>query len=252
MPKRGVVYLVGAGPGDPGLLTLRGAEILKRADVVLYDSLIGRGALRHARRGALKIDAGKRAAGLKGHPRQEEINRLTLSYAGQGRVVVRLKGGDPFLFGRGGEEAEFLMKYGLRVVVVPGVTSAIAVPESAWIPVTHRDLSSVFVAVTGHEGIEKRARPVDWAALARLDCTLVVLMGIGNIAGVVSRLVEGGKSPDTPAAVIEKGTTRGERVVMGTLSSIIGKVWRRGVQPPAIIVVGDAISMRRRLLRLKR
>src|SRR5437016_11016345 len=201
----GHVWLVGAGPGDPGLMTVRGLEALRGADVVVYDRLINPTLLDEAPADAIRIYAGKltESHGLS----QEDINVLLIAHARLGRLVVRLKGGDPFVFGRGGEEAEALAAAGIPFDVVPGVSAAVAVPAYAGIPLTHRRLSSSFAVVTGHDDPEKRRAPVDWAALATAVDTLVVLMGQTQLARIVRELIAHGRPPDTPVALISNGTT---------------------------------------------
>lgn len=241
----GIVYLVGAGPGDPGLITVRGLECLRRADVVVYDRLASEALLEEARSGARLIFAGKspgrQALG------QEQINRLLVEGARAGEIVVRLKGGDPFVFGRGGEEAEACARAGVRWEVVPGVSSAIGVPARAGIPLTHRGLAGSFAVVTAHRACDDDDR-VDWAALARID-TVVILMGVERLARVCARLLAQGRSPATPAAVVERGTHPDERVVAGTLAEIAALAKRAGVRSPATIVIGDVVRLREALTR---
>jgi uroporphyrinogen III methyltransferase/synthase len=234
----GKVYLVGAGPGDPELLTLKARRIISIADVVLFDRLLSPQMLEGAR-GEL-IDVGKSAGSHK--MTQEEINRLLIEKAEEGKTVVRLKGGDPYLFGRGGEEAVALRERGIPVEVVPGVTSAIAAPELAGIPVTHRGVSSSLTIVTGHEEHGKDS-PLDWSALARLGGTLVVLMGVSRLERNVSLLLEGGISPLTPAAIVEKGGWAEQRLVTGALGDIAARARRAKIEPPAILVVGDVVGL---------
>lgn len=239
---RGKVYLVGAGPGDPELMTLKAKRLLSEADVVLYDRLLSPKMLEGLR--AELIDVGKSSGTHK--LTQEGINSLLIEKAKEGHVVVRLKGGDPYVFGRGGEEALALLGEGIPVEVVPGVTSAIAAPELAGIPVTHRGVTSAFTIVTGHEEPGKD-RPLDWSAIARLGGTLVVLMGISRLEGNVSALIAGGKSPDTPAAVVEKGGWPEQRLVTGTLGDIAEKARAANVESPAILVVGDVVRLSEQL-----
>jgi uroporphyrinogen III methyltransferase/synthase len=235
MPK-GKVYLVGAGPGDPGLITVRGLECLERADVIIYDRLVNRRLLAHARPGCELIGRGE------GVEDQDEINRLMVERAREGRTVVRLKGGDPFLFGRGGEEAEFLAAAGIPFEVVPGVPSALAAPAYAGIPLTHRYLSSAVGIVTGHEASDKRGPSVKWGELGRAVDTLVILMGVGNLPAIVERLLEGGKSGDTPVALIRLGTLPRQEVLTCNLAEVVGKA--QGFEPPAVIVVGEVVRLR--------
>ncbi len=237
----GIVYLVGAGPGDPGLITVKGLDYLRRADVVLYDRLIHPQLLDEAPPDAERIDVGKES-GHHSRP-QAEINALLISKARQGKTVVRLKGGDPFVFGRGGEEAEALASARIPFEVVPGVTSAIAVPAYAGIPVTHRQFASAFTVVTGHT-CGSEACAVDWSSLAT-GGTLVFLMGVGHLAEIASQLTAHGRSPQTPAAVIGWGTTAAQVVVQGTLADIAEKA--KEVSPPATIVVGEVVNLRQEL-----
>lgn len=243
--SKGKVYLVGAGPGDPELLTLKAKRLLSEADVVLYDRLLSPKMLEGLERAEL-IDVGKSSGAHK--MTQEEINRLLIEKAEEGGVVVRLKGGDPYVFGRGGEEALALLERGIPVEVVPGVTSAIAAPELAGIPVTHRGITSAFTIVTGHEEPGKDC-PLDWSAVARLGGTLVVLMGVSRLEQNVSALIQGGRSPDTPAAIVEKGGWPEQRLVKGTLGSISEVAREAKIEPPAILVVGDVIRLSELLAR---
>lgn len=231
------VYLVGAGPGDPGLLTLRGAEVLRRADVVVHDRLVAPGLLDLAPAEAERVYAGK--APGRNEMSQEEINDLLVERGRAGRVVVRLKGGDPFVFGRGGEEAEALAAAGVPFEVVPGITSAVGAPAYAGIPVTHRGASTHFTVVTGHEDPTKESTDVDWDALAKGGGTLVILMGAGRIGEIADRLVAGGLPADTPVAAVRNGT----RADQGTVRATLGTVVDAGVQAPAAIVVGEVARL---------
>lgn len=243
--RTGCVYLVGSGPGDPGLLTLRGKECLERAEVVVYDRLIDPSLLRFASPSAERIFVGKEAEHqLLG---QDEINRILISRARDGKTVVRLKGGDPFVFGRGGEEAEALADAGIAFEVVPGVTSATAVPAYAGIPVTHRGFASSFVVVTGHEDAGKARTRLDWAHLAGESGTLVFLMGLSNLDQIASRLIEHGRAPETPVAVIQHGTRPNQRTVLGSLADVAERVRAAKLGPPAVIVVGEVATLRQRL-----
>ena len=238
--QAGKVYLVGAGPGAPDLLTVRGLRVLRRADVLVYDRLVDRQLLDEAPRRALRIFAGK----MSGHHsrEQEEINALLIDQARRGRRVVRLKGGDPFVFGRGAEEALALARAGIAVEVVPGVSAAVAVPASAGIPLTHRGLSSAFAVVTGHEDAGKAGPRVDWARLATAVDTLVVLMAAGNLPRIIHQLLTHGRSPETPIALIRCGTTRDEETVTGTLGDILERAG--GLRPPVTAVIGDVVTLR--------
>ena len=245
MSSKGIVYLVGAGPGDPGLITVKGLACLEKAEVVVCDRLVNERLLEHVPSHCEIIDAGKTP---QKHPvPQGEINALLVDRARAGKVVVRLKGGDPFLFGRGGEEAEALAEAGISFEIVPGVTSAIAVPAYAGIPVTHRDLTSTFAVVTGHEDPTKDGSDIDWAKLATGVGTLVFLMGIGNLPAIVARLVEHGRDPQTPVAVIRWGTEPRQETVTGTLADIAQRVREAGLQPPAVTVVGEVVRLRNKL-----
>ncbi|HWQ19023.1 MAG TPA: uroporphyrinogen-III C-methyltransferase [Methanotrichaceae archaeon] len=241
---KGKVYLVGAGPGDPELMTLKAKRLLGEADVVLYDRLLSPKMLEGLGSDVQLIDVGKSAGRHK--LTQEEINQLLIEKASEGHIVVRLKGGDPYMFGRGGEEALALLEKGLPVEVVPGVTSAIAAPELAGIPVTHRGIASSLTVVTGHEEPGKDS-PLDWSALARLGGTLVVLMGVARLEENIAMLVSGGKSPGTPAAIVEKGGWPEQRLVTGTLENISARARDAGVTPPAILVVGEVVELSEQL-----
>lgn len=239
----GTVSLVGAGPGDPGLLTVRGLEVLRMAEVVIYDRLVNPVLLDEALPEAIRIFAGK----LTGtHPLpQEQINALLIAHARRGRRVIRLKGGDPFIFGRGGEEAEALAEAGIPFEVVPGVSSAVAAPAYAGIPLTHRWLSSSFAVVTGHEDGCKDEPAVDWARLATAVDTLVVLMGVKALPRVVNQLLVHGRSPETPVALIRWGTTEAQETITGTLADILDRT--EGLEPPVVIVIGAVVALRDRL-----
>lgn len=230
------VALVGAGPGDPGLLTRRGGELLADAEVVVYDRLIATELLELAPPSALRIDVGKVPGGSTD---QDAITALLVQHGRAGRRVVRLKGGDPFVFGRGGEEAEALRRAGVDVEVVPGVTSAFAAPAAAGIPVTHRTLSSSVTVVTGHGRAASDADPVEWASLARLTGTLVVLMGMARRAEIAAALMAGGKDGATPVAVIHWGTTSRQRQVRTTLAELGGV----DLPAPSVIVIGPVADL---------
>lgn len=238
---KGKVFIVGAGPGKKDLLTVRALNVLMEADVILYDDLIGEvmEILRETK--ADLISVGKRKGIHKFE--QEEINRMLVEFAKAGKKVVRLKGGDPFVFGRGGEEIEFLAKEGVEFEYVPGVSSAIAVPGAAGIPITHRSYDPAVVFITGHEA---RGR-LNWSALAKLNATIVVLMGLSNIEKICSNLIENGKSPETPVAVIEKGFSSEQRVIDGNLQDIAEKVRKMDVSPPAVIVIGKVVETMHRV-----
>ena len=238
----GRVYLVGAGPGEPGLLTVKGKRYLEEADVIVYDYLANDSLLTHCRASAERIHVGK--PGSDQRLSQEEINRLLIERARQGKVVVRLKGGDPFIFSRGGEEAEAFAESGVSFEVIPGVTSAIAVPSYAGIPLTHRDLASTVAFVTGHEGGAKEVSGIDWKAGAGMG-TVVVLMGISHLSQIVARLIEEGRVPKTPVAVIQWGTLPRQKTVVGTLQDIRERAM--GTRSPGIIVIGEVVRLRDRL-----
>ena len=245
MIEPGRVYLVGAGPGDPGLMTVRGLEVLRRARVVVYDRLVNPALLDEAPAGALRIFGGKRA-GAHCLP-QARINVLLVEQARRGRVVVRLKGGDPFVFGRGGEEALALAEAGIPFEIVPGVSAAVAAPAYAGIPVTHRGLASSFAVVTGHEDPGKGAAGVDWARLATAVDTLVLLMGGKSLPRIAATLVAHGRPPDTPVALIRWGTTEAQETVVGTLGDIAARAAAAGLVPPVVAVIGPVVSLRERL-----
>ncbi|MBJ7342327.1 MAG: uroporphyrinogen-III C-methyltransferase [Solirubrobacteraceae bacterium] len=237
----GTVYLVGAGPGDEGLITLRGAELLASADVILHDQLIGPRALEGARSDAELIDVGKIGGG-KQVP-QEVTNELMIEHALAGRSVVRLKGGDPFVFGRGGEEAIACLERGIAVEVVPGVTAGIAAPAYAGIPVTQRGVSSAVAFVTGHENPDKPETQIDWPALAAFPGTLVFYMGVRSLGQIAEALISGGRPGDQPAAVIERGTFAAQREVVGTLETIAQIAEEAEIKAPAITVIGDVAAL---------
>ncbi len=243
--QRGKVYLVGAGPGDPKLLTLRGRECLAEADVVLYDFLANPVLLDYASPAAERIYVGRRGRGA--YQDQEKVNGLMIEKARDGKVVVRLKGGDPFVFGRGGEEAEAVSDAGIPFEVVPGVTSAVAVPAYAGIPVTHRTLASTVSFVTGHEDPRKEEATLDWPRLATADGTLVFLMGMKQLPAIVDHLLTNGKSPVTPVALIRWGTKSEQRTIIGTLEDIVPKADAALMEPPTLIVIGEVVRLRSRL-----
>jgi len=234
----GKVYLVGAGPGDPDLLTLRAVKVLSEADVILYDRLVNEEVLSFARTGCKLVYVGKEEG--KHTLPQEEINRLLVFYASTYRKVVRLKGGDPFVFGRGGEEAVYLRKHRIPYEVVPGVSSVYAVPAYAGIPITFRGIASSFAVVTGHECTGKE-KSVNWRSFGGID-TLVILMGVKNRQRIARELMEGGRDPDEPVAFIEMGTTKDQRVILSTLRSVAEDPPE--VRPPAVIVVGEVVRLR--------
>jgi len=237
----GKAYLVGAGPGGLGLMTIRAREVIDSADVILYDQLPGEEILATLPGSAELIDCGK--YGGNHTLEQQEIEALMVERVKEGKTVVRLKGGDPFLFGRGGEEMETLLEHGIPVEVVPGVTSAIAVPEMVGIPVTHRRYASTVTFITGHEDPAKPESALDWAVLSRLKGTLVILMGVKNLPKIAAVLIEHGKDPSTPVAIIERGLRPDQRVTVGTLADIVDKARAVGVRPPAVIVIGGVVEL---------
>jgi len=243
--KPGTVYLVGAGPGDPGLLTRRGLELLKEADVVVYDRLVHPALVGEAREDAELLYAGKEPG--QGAAAQAKTNDLIVERARHGRLVVRLKGGDPLVFGRGGEEAEALVEAGVPFEIVPGVTAGVAAPAYAGIPVTHRDEASAVAFVTGHEDPAKQSSAIDWQALAAFPGTLVFYMGVRSLAEIAGRLIEHGRPADEPAAVIERGSLPAQRAVSGALSEIAERAADERIAPPAVTVVGPVARLRERL-----
>ena len=243
MPAK--VYLVGAGPGDPGLLTLKGKRCIEQADVVIYDYLANPRLLDHARPDALRLLVGKHGGGERVD--QQVINALIVEHAQQGRTVVRLKGGDPFIFGRGGEEAEAVGAAGIEFEIVPGVTSAVAAPAYAGIPLTHRTLASNVIFTTGYEYATKTEPAVRWTELARSGSTLVILMTQRQLASNMTKLIAAGLDPDTPAAVIQWGTRAAQRTVVGTAARIAGLAQEQQLKPPAITVVGEVVRLRDKL-----
>ncbi len=245
MCSKGLVYLVGAGPGDPGLITVKGLACLQKADVIVYDRLVSASLLRQAPRGCEMIDVGK--SPQRHTLPQKAIDALLVEKALAGKVVVRLKGGDPFLFGRGGEEAEALAKAGVPFEVVPGVTSAIAAPAYAGIPVTHRQQTSAFAVITGHEDPTKADSSLDWQKLATGVGTLVCLMGVGNLPQIVAKLIEHGRDPHTPVAIVQQGTEARQRTVTGTLADIVQKARAADIKPPAVTIVGEVVALRDKL-----
>jgi uroporphyrinogen III methyltransferase/synthase len=240
-PSAGRVYLVGAGPGDPGLMTARALELVARADVILHDRLIPAGALDGARADAELVRVGKEGGG-ESTP-QEEIDRLMVRRAREGAEVVRLKGGDPFVFGRGGEEAEALRAARIPYEVVPGVTAGVAAPAYAGIPVTHRDHASAVAFVTGHEDPEKPESALDWAALARFPGTLVFYMGVRRLGAIAERLLAEGRPGDEPAAVVQAGTLPGQRTVTAPLAELADRAAAARIGAPAVTVVGPVARL---------
>ncbi len=239
------VYLTGAGPGDPKLITVRGLELIKKADCIIYDYLVNPALLKYARKECELIYAGKSAGNHA--MAQDKINRLLAQKAGTHETVVRLKGGDPFIFGRGGEEALYLKSRGVRFEIVPGVTSAIAVPAYAGIPLTMRGVTSTVGFITGHEAPGKERSDLDWRALSKALGTMVFLMGVKNLPSIAKKLISCGKPANTPAAVIANGTTAKQKIVSGTLGNIAKLAEKNKLVPPAVIVVGKAAGLSGRL-----
>lgn len=246
MKKTGKVYLVGAGPGDPGLITVRGMELLKKAEVVIYDYLANPKLLGHAPEDAEFIYVGKKGGAKHSHT-QDEINALLVKKVAEGKLVVRLKGGDPFIFGRGGEELEVMYNQGLAFEVVPGVTSATAAATYAGIPITHRSYTSTVAFLTGHEDPTKPESGVDWKKLATGAGTLVVYMGIKNLPIIVDKMLAFGRAPDTPVAVVRWASTPQQQSVVGTLENIAQAVKDAAITAPALIVIGEVVSLRDKL-----
>lgn len=242
---KGMVYLIGAGPGDPDLITVKGRDCLQKADVIVYDYLVNESLLSLARKDTEIIYVGKKS-GLHTLS-QEKINRLLIEKAKKGLIVARLKGGDPFIFGRGGEEAMELSREGIKFEVVPGVTSAIAVPAYAGIPLTHRDFASTVCLITGHEDPTKEMSDISWDALAKSSGTLVFLMGISNLDRIAKKLIENGRSSSSPAAVIGNGTMPTQKTIIGSLADISKKAKDASFAPPGVIMVGDVVNLRERL-----
>jgi uroporphyrin-III C-methyltransferase len=238
---RGKVYLVGSGPGGTAFLTQRGRAVIDRAEVVLFDQLPGEEILGTLPARAEKIDCGK--YGGKHTLEQEAIEALMVDRAKKGKIVVRLKGGDPFLFGRGGEELETVRAAGIEVEMVPGISSALAVPASVGIPLTHRKFASQVTVLTGNEDPTKAGPALDWKLLAKSRGTIVILMGVANLAKIVDALIKNGKPETTPVAIIERGLRIDHRVTTGTLETIAGAARKTGVKPPAVIVIGDVVSL---------
>lgn len=241
----GIVYLVGAGPGDPSLITLRGVACLHRADVVVYDYLANEQLLSHAPEGAERIYAGK--IGGRHNQGQNEINSLLVTKAGAGKVVVRLKGGDPFVFGRGGEECEALRDAGIPFEVVPGVTAAVGASAYSGIPLTHRDITASVAFVTGQEGDNKDGSNIDWDRLSLGGGTVVFYMGVTTLRRNMQRMIEHGRSPHTPVALVRWATTACQQVLVGTLADIADQAEECGFKPPAITIVGEVVALRERL-----
>jgi uroporphyrin-III C-methyltransferase len=238
---KGKVYLVGSGPGGTAFLTQRGRVVIDKADVILFDQLPGEEILASLPERAEKIDCGK--FGGKHTLEQEEIEALMVKRAKTGKIVVRLKGGDPFLFGRGGEEMQTVRAAGIDVEMVPGISSALAVPASVGIPLTHRKYASQVTVLTGNEDPTKPGPALDWQLLARSRGTIVILMGVANLKKIADALLQNGKAPTTPVAIIERGLRRDRRITTAPLAGIVAAAEKAGVKPPAVIVIGDVVNI---------
>ena len=245
----GKVYLVGAGPGDPKLLTVKAAELLKEADVVIYDRLVGEEIIGLAPEKAEKIYVGKRTG--KHEISQDKITKLIIEKAKLGGKVVRLKGGDPFVFGRGGEEAEALVENGIEFEVVPGVSSAIAAPMYAGIPLTHRDYAASVAIITGHRAVDAE-KTVEWAKIANAVDTMIILMGMESLEAIIQKLLEGGLNPETPAAIIESGTLKNQKTLIGKIGTIAKEAKEKQFNPPSVIVIGEVANLGRKLAWFKK
>jgi len=237
----GKVYLVGAGPGDPKLITLRAVELIKKADVVLYDRLVSKKILAMIPKRAVSIYVGREVGDDTTH--QENTNELMVKYAQLKKSVVRLKGGDPIIFGRGGEEAEFLKSFNVKYEIIPGITSGIGSATYVGIPLTHRQFASSVVFVTGHEDPEKKTEVVKWKKLAKSVDTIVIMMGLSRIEVISRKLIEGGMDKNMPVAVIQNGTTSKQKMVKGTISNIANKIKRNQIKPPTNIIIGRVVDL---------
>ena len=237
----GKVYLVGAGPGDPKLITLRAVELIKKADVVLYDRLVSKKILAMIPKRAVSIYVGREVGDDTTH--QENTNELMVKYAQLKKSVVRLKGGDPIIFGRGGEEAEFLKSFNVKYEIIPGITSGIGSATYAGIPLTHRQFASSVVFVTGHEDPEKKTEVVKWKKLAKSVDTIVIMMGLSRIEVISRKLIEGGMDKNMPVAVIQNGTTSKQKMIKGTISNIANKIKRNQIKPPTNIIIGRVVDL---------
>ena len=237
----GKVYLVGAGPGDPKLITLRAVELIKKADVVLYDRLVSKKILAMIPKRAVSIYVGRAVGDDTTH--QDSTNELMVKYAKLKKSVVRLKGGDPIIFGRGGEEAEFLKSFNVKYEIIPGITSGIGSATYAGIPLTHRQFASSVVFVTGHEDPEKKSDVVKWKKLAKSVDTIVIMMGLSRIGVISKKLIDGGMDKDMPVAVIQNGTTSQQKMIRGTISNIGNKIKRNKIKPPTNIIIGRVVDL---------
>ncbi len=246
----GKVYIVGAGPGDPELLCIKAYKIIERADVIIYDRLVSDAIIQLIPKKTDKIFVGKKPCNH--HHQQNHINKILIKEARNGKIVVRLKGGDPFLFGRGGEEALMLRRAGIEFEVIPGISSALAVPTYAGIPLTHRGYSSSLTIITGHEDSTKSRNFINWGKIGNITDTIVVLMGINRLRKIVDQLLNAGKNSKTPIAIIEHGTTIHQREIIGTIGDIIKKAEEYDVRTPAIIVIGDVVKLQNEIAWYKR
>ena len=237
----GKVYLVGAGPGDPKLITLRAVDLIKKADVVLYDRLVSKKILSMIPKRAVSIYVGRAVGDDTAH--QDTTNELMVKYAKLKKSVVRLKGGDPIIFGRGGEEAEFLKSFNVKYEIIPGITSGIGSATYAGIPLTHRQFASSVVFVTGHEDPEKKTEIVKWKKLAKSVDTIVIMMGLSRIGIISKKLIDGGMDKDMPVAVIQNGTTSQQKMIKGTISNIANKIQRNKIKPPTNIIIGRVVDL---------
>src|SRR5574339_669031 len=242
---KGKVYICGAGPGDPNLLTLKAAKLLSTCDVILYDRLVNKRIIEMASQHSKKVYVGRES----GDPTTNQLNtnERMLKFANDGKKVLRLKGGDPFIFGRGGEEAEFLFENSIRFEIVPGISSAIASAIYSGIPLTHRKFSSSVAIVTGHEDPTKEEKSVRWDKLAKSVDTIVILMGIENLPKIIGKLIHHGLDKDTKVAIIERGTLQDQKIVIGNASNIIEKMKESSIKPPAVIVIGEVVSLSERI-----
>ena len=237
----GKVYLVGAGPGDPNLITLRAIEVIKKADVVLYDRLVSKKILNMIPKRTESIYVGRAVGDDTTH--QDNTNELMVKFAKLKKTVVRLKGGDPIIFGRGGEEAELLKSYNIKYEIIPGITSGIGSATYAGIPLTHRQFASSVVFVTGHEDPEKKSETVKWKKLAKSVDTIVIMMGLSRIGIITKKLIEGGMDKSMPVAVIQNGTTSKQRMIKGTVSNISNKIKKNNIKPPTNIIIGRVVDL---------
>jgi len=237
----GKVYLVGAGPGDPDLITLKAIELIKKADVVLYDRLVSKKILAMIPKRCKSIYVGRAVGDDTTH--QDSTNELMVKYAKLKKTVVRLKGGDPIIFGRGGEEAEFLKSFKIKYEIIPGITSGIGSATYAGIPLTHRQFASSVVFVTGHEDPEKKTEVVKWKKLAKSVDTIVIMMGLSRIEEISKKLIDGGMDKTTPVAVIQNGTTPKQKMIKGTISNISNKIKRNKIRPPTNIIIGRVVDL---------